>query len=135
VVEFANQTFALTVNNPQPQINSITPNAIPAGSTSVNMKICGQNFVTNTTASVEGAAIPIQSVSASELTLTLSAAQLSSLGTFPVAVDNPSAGGGISNTINLSVAPSTLQVQSKILMPAQQTSLSQAPFKSSSIKR
>jgi hypothetical protein len=66
--------------------------------------IAGSGFLSNSTATYNGAAHPVTFNSSSQLTILLTASDLASVGAFPVVVTNPEPDGGPSNTVNFIVA-------------------------------
>jgi hypothetical protein len=92
-----------TVNNAAPTIISLSPTSATAGSTSQTLAINGTNFVSSTTATYNGLIHPATFVSSTQLTISLSAGDLATAGTYPVVVTNPTPGGGPSNIANFLV--------------------------------
>ena len=90
------QSLFQTPNNPAPSITGLTPPSVGAGSGPLTLTIAGTGFTLTSTATFNGAARAVTFVSPSLLTIALSAADLSALGSFPVVVTNPPPGGGSS---------------------------------------
>lgn len=104
-------SVTLTINDtasPVPQISTITPSSVLAGS-GAQVTIVGTNFTVNSVATVNGSNRSTRFVSNTELSLTLDPADLVAAGELNIAVLNPPAqdvtppGGGISNSIVLNV--------------------------------
>ncbi len=112
-------TFVISPNAlPVPQISSLNPNTVAAGASSANITIFGSNFVgvpgtSISIATVDGANRTTNFVSTTELTMALQASDMSATGPINIAVLNPPApnlkppGGGLSNTVALSVVNPT----------------------------
>jgi trimeric autotransporter adhesin len=99
---------------PVPQITSITPNSMAAGSQGGNLTINGSGFVgipgqSVSIATVDGANRTTTFVSATQLTVALQASDITTVGPVEIAVLNPPAtnltppGGGVSNAVALNV--------------------------------
>ncbi len=91
---------ALTVVS-TPVINSLEPAAAIAGSAALTLAILGSGFVSGAVAKLNGTALPTASVSASELTAQITAAQIANAGQLSITVANPA--GPASNAQNLAV--------------------------------
>ena len=94
------QPVALTVVS-TPVINSLEPAAAIAGSAALTLAILGSGFVSGAVAKLNGTALPTASVSASELTAQITAAQIANAGQLSITVGNPA--GPASNAQNLAV--------------------------------
>ena len=103
---------------PVPQIFSITPNTVAAGSGNANLTIMGTNFVgapgdSVSIAMVDGANRATTFVNSGQLTVALQASDISNTGPVEIAVMNPPSpnlsppGGGVSNEVALSVVNPT----------------------------
>ncbi len=88
------QTVALVVMNPRPAITSLVPGSVLAGSGAFTLTVNGTNFVTTSVVNWSGAARPTTYVSPTQLTATITAAQVFKAGTYKVTVTNPAPGGG-----------------------------------------
>ena len=95
---------ALILNKPVPNIASLSPASALVGAAAQTLTINGTNFVAGSTVTYNGVAHTATFVSASQLTIQLSAGDQSAAGSFAVVVTNPAPGGGSSNTLNFSVA-------------------------------
>ena len=89
------QTF--TITNPAPTLTNISPNSATAGSGNTMITLTGTNFVSTSTADFNGIAITTNFVNAMQLTAIIPAADLTTPGTEPVTVFNPTPGGGTSS--------------------------------------
>ena len=92
-----------TVNNPTPSITTLSPSSANAGAAAQTLTINGANFVSNSTVTYNAASHAATYVSATQLTIQLSASDQATAGTFAVVVTNPSPGGGTSNPVNFTV--------------------------------
>jgi trimeric autotransporter adhesin len=85
----------------QPTITSLSSTSATAGSSAVTLSINGSGFVASSTVTYKGVAHAAAFVSASQLSMTLSASDLATAGSFPIVVTNP--GGLPSNSVNFTV--------------------------------
>ena len=91
----------LTVRNPMPTINRLTPTQITAGDGPVTVTIDGNGLVTGSVARVNGQDRPTTWVSATRLSVLLTAADIANGATLNVGVFNPAPEGGSSNNLPL----------------------------------
>ena len=101
------QTF--TINNPAPTAASLSPTSATAGGAAFTLTVNGTGFVSTSIVKFNGAAKTTTFVNATQLTAAITAADIATAGTAPVAVTNPAPGGGtsasVSFTINAASAP------------------------------
>jgi hypothetical protein len=88
---------------PVPQINSMTPTAVTAGSGTITLTVDGSGFVPGSVVRWDGSDRPTTFVSASRVTATITAASLSVGGTAQVVVFNAPPGGGTSNALTFTI--------------------------------
>jgi len=89
--------------NPQPQITSLNPSSVTAGTNSVVLSILGKNFLPNCTVTFNGSPQKVVTpYDAGQLTIQLSKTDLANTGTFVAKVTNPSP-GNLSSTFNFFV--------------------------------
>lgn len=99
-------TVSLIVRNPVPGLSSLSPTAAQAGTTTATaVTVSGTGFVTNSTVTINGAAHATVFTNSTELTVTLTAADLVNGGVDQVQVFSPGPGGGTSNTLTFAVNP------------------------------
>ena len=100
---------AFTITNPLPTVTTISPTTVYAKSMEpLQLTVNGTGFVPG----ASGSAIKIGSrlttnttfVSATQVTVPLTAADIAAAATVPITVVNPAPGGGTSNAVNLTVA-------------------------------
>jgi Pro-kumamolisin, activation domain/Bacterial Ig-like domain (group 3) len=96
-----------TTPNPVPSITSLTPAQQAAGSVSQTMTINGSGFIGSSAVTYNGTARTATFVNGSQLSISLSANDLASAGTYLVVVTNPSPGGGSSSPANFDVVTGT----------------------------
>jgi uncharacterized repeat protein (TIGR03803 family) len=106
--------------NPTPTVSSLSPSSLALGSASQALTIRGTGFLSSSTVTFGGVSYSPTVASANQLTITLTSADLSTAGSFPVVVTNPAPGGGASNAVNfvvvggsgtnVAVTPSSAQV-------------------------
>jgi hypothetical protein len=89
--------------NPMPSLASLSPASAIPGSTAQTLTLNGTGFVSSSTVTYNGAGHAATRVSATQLTIQLSAADQASAGMFPVVVTNPAPGGGSSTAVNFTV--------------------------------
>ncbi len=86
-----------------PTITNVSPPSAVVGSPNLTLTISGTQFVSGAAVTVNGTSQAATFVSATQLTTTLTAAELSTVGTLTLAVVNPD--GGTSNTAAFTVTP------------------------------
>jgi hypothetical protein len=89
--------------NPVPSISSLSPASLTVGSAAQTLTINGANFLASSTVTYNGIAHAVTYISASQLTITLTASDLYALGSYPVVVANPVPGGGASSQVSLQI--------------------------------
>ena len=105
----ANNQAASTVTitgsayNPAPTIASVTPAAILAGSSDTEITVSGSGFMSASSILVGGTPLTTTAVSSTNLTATVPAADLATLGWTTVSVSTPAPGGGNSVALPLSI--------------------------------
>jgi hypothetical protein len=90
---------------PVPAITSLSTTSIPAGGLDTPLTVNGSNFVGGSVVHFNGLPRATTFVSATQLTVTLLAADLTASGNFPITVVNPAPGGGTSTAVNLTISP------------------------------
>jgi uncharacterized repeat protein (TIGR01451 family) len=96
---------ALTISvtpNPVPTLSSISPGSAAAGGGQFTLTLMGSSFVPASVVQWNGEARPTAFVSDSQLTATIPAGDIVSLGNDNVTVFNPSPGGGLSAAVPFS---------------------------------
>jgi Pro-kumamolisin, activation domain/Bacterial Ig-like domain (group 3) len=91
-------SVTFTVNNPFPNITSISPTTTSAGTGAFTLTVNGTNFVSNSVVQWQGSARATTFVSATKLTAAITAADVQTANDISVTVSNPLPGGGISNS-------------------------------------
>lgn len=99
---------SLEANNPAPTINSLAPSAATEGASSAVVTVVGSGFDPSTTIDVNGAARQTTYVSVAQAAVTLTSADLASVGSLSLTAVNPAPGGGTSAGVSLSVVAATL---------------------------
>lgn len=90
-------TVVLTVTpprNPLPLLNSISPATILAGSQDLTLTLTGRDFMQTSTVQVNGETFPSNYVSATTMTIQITARMVISAENLSIRVVNPSPGGG-----------------------------------------
>lgn len=99
-----NFTIQPAVNpNPVPVIGALAPNSATAGDGAFNLVVTGSSFATDAVVRWNGSSRPTTFVSPTELRAAITSADISSAGTFQVAVFNPAPGGGLSGSLSFVV--------------------------------
>ena len=117
----ASNAINLTVNkagNPVPAITSLSPAEVPAGAAAQTLTISGTNFLASSTATYNAVPHTVTDVSATQLTIQLSASDQAAAGSYPVVVTNPSPGGGVSNTADVVVSATSNPGMAQLTNPA-----------------
>jgi hypothetical protein len=96
-----------STTNPVPSITSLSPTQQAAGSPGQTVTINGSGFVSDSNVTYNGAFHAATYVSASQLSILLSANDLATTGSYPIVVTNPSPGGGTSSPMAFSVVTGT----------------------------
>jgi len=92
----ASNSLTFTINNPRPNVTSISPSSATAGGPGFTLTVNGSNFVTSSVVNWNGAARTTTFSSSTRLTAAISAADIATGGMFRVTVTNPGPGGGTS---------------------------------------
>lgn len=87
---------SLLVTNPIPTLTSLSPTFVPTGTDGATVTLRGTGFVPGSQGLAEGAARPTTYVSATELRVALTAADVAPAGGILLGVRNPAPGGGSS---------------------------------------
>lgn len=87
----------LSVNNPVPDITDLQPNAVAAGSQAFTLIINGTGFVPASVVQWNGQARPTTFVNTTQLTISISAAEVAAPANINISVVNPAPGGGLSS--------------------------------------
>lgn len=102
-----NASSSVTVSgsdyNLPPTLTAISPAGIASGSSDTQITLTGAAFSSGATVQLNGATIQTSFVSTTQLTATIPAASLASLGWGGITVSNPAPGGGTSATVPLYV--------------------------------
>jgi len=95
--------FTINPPNPVPALTGLIPSTVAAGGPGFTLTLNGSNFVPGSVVNVNGS--PRQTVffSASQLFAQILPADVASVGTLLITVANPAPGGGLSNSLQLSV--------------------------------
>jgi hypothetical protein len=96
-------TLSFPVNNPAPTLSSFSPASSTVGAGPLTLTLIGTNFLPTSTVTYNGVTHPATYVNSNGLTITLSAADQATAGSYAVVVTNPAPGGG-SSTLNFPVS-------------------------------
>jgi hypothetical protein len=96
-------TIASTIPNGIPTISGVTPMSVTAGSPSLALTVNGSGFVSGATVLLNGSVRATMYVSSRQLTATILASDMVSVGSAEVTVFNPAPGGGTSAVQTFSI--------------------------------
>ncbi|HYL69021.1 MAG TPA: hypothetical protein VEX69_07640 [Candidatus Limnocylindria bacterium] len=99
-------SLPLTVKNPIPVLNSLTPTALLTGSTPQPLTVAGTGMVAGSQILVNGAPRTTATLNATQVTTQLTTADLAVGAVNQIQVMNPAPGGGLSNILTFAVDPS-----------------------------
>lgn len=95
------QTFS--INNSVPTLTALNPSAATAGGTGFTLTVTGTNFVNGALVRWNGSNRATTFVSNTQLTATITAADIATVGAAAVTVSNPAPGDGTSNTLTFTI--------------------------------
>src|SRR5256885_2059590 len=90
--------------NPLPDVQSLSPNAMAAESSAFTLTVTGTGFVSGSSIEWNGTALTTSFVSSTQLQTQVPSAKLASAGTVSVTVSSPVPGGGRSKGINFVIS-------------------------------
>ena len=96
-------TVAIVAPNPTPTISSLNPATELVGTESANVVVAGTGLISSTVIKVNGSARTTSFTNATQVRVTLAAADLSATGTLSLTAVNPAPGGGTSAAVALPV--------------------------------
>ena len=107
-VTIAGQPFTVRqiVNNPTPNLSSIDPATVVAGSAAFTLTLTGSDFLPNSTVLVNGVtrtATLVPNVNSTKLTVGITTGDIANAGSLIVTVVNPTPGGGTSANRTLNI--------------------------------
>ncbi len=102
-----NTPAASATNNPAPFITDVSPPTVQAGAAGQTISVTGTGFALNSQVKWAGTGRATTYVDATHLSFAVTSSDLATAGTFAITVDNPSPGGGTSNTFNFVVTAPT----------------------------
>ncbi len=96
---------------PQPEITTLSPAAVPAGSSDLVLQVSGSGILSTTTALWNGTVLPSTFLSPGSILALVPAADMASPGQVTIQLQNPAddtgRGGGLSNAVILTIFDST----------------------------
>ena len=99
----ASNAVDLAVNNPAPVMGGISPATITVGGTSFTLTVNGSGFIDGSVVQIGNSGRDTSFINSTQLTATITVADIQSTGSFAITVFNLGPGGGTSAPINLSV--------------------------------
>ncbi|HEY3330086.1 MAG TPA: IPT/TIG domain-containing protein [Capsulimonadaceae bacterium] len=100
-------TLTLPVLNPTPAIDTISPSVVKVGSPGFTLTVTGSGFMATSTVFAAGVPLATTFTSGGTLTAVVPASMVATADSLSVTVTNPSPGGGLSNSVKLTVGYST----------------------------
>ena len=100
-------TTGTPTNNPVPTLNSISPSFATAGGSAFTLTVTGTGFVSTSKVRWNGADKTTTYVSSTQLTAPIASTDIATAGTVPVAVFNPTPGGGTSGALTFTINPAS----------------------------
>ena len=100
----ASSPLNFAVGNPQPSLSSLSPASAVVGAVAQTLTLNGSNFLASSTVTYNGVGHTATFVSSMQLTISLSATDQATAGSYAVVVTNPAPGGGASSPLNFTVA-------------------------------
>ncbi len=98
-------TFQINPPNPVPVISVLVPASAAAGSPAFTLTVNGTSFVNGSVAQWNGSPRPTSFAGSTQLTVSISAADVATIGTAEVRIFNPAPGGGLSNPVTFTISP------------------------------
>lgn len=108
-----------TIGNPSPVLSSVSPTSTIVGQASFLLTATGTNFVSGSVIQWNNTPLATTFNSSTQLTATVPANDVASLGTAQVTVSTPAPGGGTSNAISFSITkPTPVKILTTALPPS-----------------
>jgi uncharacterized protein (TIGR03437 family) len=106
-----------SVNPPKPFIDNLGPNSATVGGQAFRLTVNGSGYLTGSVVQWNGAPLPTSYVSATQLSASVSASTIASVGSFNITVVNPT--GAVSNPVRFAVtSQGTLSIVTESPLPA-----------------
>ena len=118
--------FDISSTNPTPSISLLSPASALAGSGAFTLTVDGSGFLASTTVNWNGLALTTTYVSATQVTATVPASDVNSVGAATVTAVNPAPGGGTSSAAVFDVTSTNPMPSISSLSPASVTAGSAA---------
>ena len=96
-------TFTINSTNPVPTVSSISPTSATAGGSAFTLTVNGTNFVNSSKVRWNGSDRTTTYVNSTQLTASITAADIASVGTATVTVFTPTPGGGTSGGVTFTI--------------------------------
>ncbi len=90
--------------NPLPSLVSLAPSSATAGGSDFTLAVTGSGFMASSVVRWNGSSRSTTFLDATRLNAAISAADVASAGTASVSISNPSPGGGVSSSVNFTIA-------------------------------
>ncbi len=128
VIPSGTGSATVTVNNPQPSLSSISPNAATVGDGDTALTIAGSGFASQSVVYANATALATTFSSPTQLVATIPAALLSSAGTMTITVATPAPGGGVSSGLPFDVWPGYPRTNAGSVLTGPPPALKQIPL-------
>jgi trimeric autotransporter adhesin len=86
-----------------PTLSALSPNLVQAGTADFTLTVTGSGFNADSVVNLGTSALATTYVSATQLTASVTAAEVATYGWMPITVSNPSPGGGVSQILPLTI--------------------------------
>lgn len=100
-------TYNLNLQNPVPQLGSVSPTGETAGAAGVNLSVTGSGFTLASSVLVNGTALITTPSSTTQLNAQMPASLFAQGQIYQITVSNPAPGGGVSNILTFPVNATT----------------------------
>jgi Putative Ig domain len=95
---------SVTIVNPVPSLQSISPASILVGSANATLMVTGMGFTQQSLVRLGATSLTTSFGNSTQVSAVIPSAQLTATGLFPITVETPSPGGGTSSPKNLTVS-------------------------------
>ncbi|MDE3188116.1 MAG: hypothetical protein KGM96_11435 [Acidobacteriota bacterium] len=92
-----------TVENPVPEVTTVSPTSITTNTTDTTITLVGKGFAEDATVTLGTEPITTLSTTSTGITVSIPSSLLANPGTLTFNVSNPEPGGGVSNTVTITV--------------------------------
>lgn len=119
----ASPAATFTVNNPEPSASTLTPANTPAAGAAFTLIVAGTDFVAGSVVRWNGTDRATTFVNSTQLTATITAADIATQGTATVTVFNGAPGGGTSAGLSFTIGSPQVTISSQLVVTTDSTAL------------